>query len=185
MEDLSLHILDIVENSITASAKNIEIIITDSIIDNRLYVEIKDDGTGMDEGILKRVEDPFYSTKAKKTGLGIPLLKQAAMECEGNFWISSSPGKGTSIKAEFRRDHIDRKPLGDIASTIVTAIISCPDCHFRLTVKVIEKSGEEKSFVFDTEELKGELEDIPINTPIILKFIKEHIRENLKPLIAY
>lgn len=179
MEDLSLHILDIVQNSIDASAKNIEITIIDNIRDNKFVIEIKDDGKGMEEEILKKVEDPFYTTKAKKTGLGIPLLKQTAIECEGEFYISSYPLKGTSIRASFRRDHIDRKPLGDIASTIVAAIIACPDCRIKLHFRTVQTSGQEKVFTFDTDELKAELGEIPINAPSVLKFIKEYIKESI------
>lgn len=182
MEDLSLHILDIIQNSIDASAKNIEITIVDHKRDNILFIEIKDDGRGMDEEILKKVEDPFYTTKSKRTGLGIPLLKQAALETEGNFTISSIPFKGTSIKATFRRDHIDRKPMGDMASTIVAAILLCPECHFKFSYKSVKLTGEEESFIFDTEELKAELEDIPVNAPPVLKFIKEYLNEELKRL---
>lgn len=136
----------------------------------------------MDEESLKKVEDPFYTTKVKRTGLGIPLLKQAAIECEGEFYISSYPSKGTSIRASFRRDHIDRKPVGDLASTIVAAIISCPDCRITLHFMTIRTSGQKESFIFDTDELKAELGEIPINTPSVLKFIKEYIKENLKTL---
>jgi anti-sigma regulatory factor (Ser/Thr protein kinase) len=172
MEDLSLHILDIIQNSISAKAKNIEIELIDSRLDGFITLRIVDDGEGMDQEILKRAEDPFYTTKGKKTGLGIPLLKQSCLECEGDFRIESSPGRGCSITAKFRRDHIDRKPIGDIGSTIVSAIVTCPECRFRFIAKKVSEKGEEEVFIFDTDDIKKELEDIPINSPPVLKFIK-------------
>lgn len=173
MEDLSLHLLDILQNSIGADAKKIEIEITDSKKENLLRLKISDDGKGMSEEMLKRVHDPFFSTKGKKTGLGIPLLRQSAMECDGEFSIESMPDKGCTISATFRKDHIDRKPLGDLGSTIVAAILACPECHIRLLFRRISEERKEDIFLFDTEEIKRELEDIPITSPGVLKFIKD------------
>lgn len=176
MEDLSLHILDIIQNSISAESKNIEIELIDSELEGFITLKIADDGAGMDDEILKKIEDPFFTTKGKKTGLGIPLLKQSAIECDGEFRIESSPGKGTKIITTFKRDHIDRKPVGDLGSTMVASILSNPECHLRLTLKKIARDGTESLFVFDTEELKKELENIPINAPAVLKFIEDYLR---------
>ncbi|MGB7296625.1 MAG: ATP-binding protein, partial [Candidatus Aminicenantales bacterium] len=63
MRDLSLHILDIAENSIEAKATRIEIRLEESRELNRFVLEISDDGTGMDKDMLKRVLDPFMTTK--------------------------------------------------------------------------------------------------------------------------
>ena len=79
MEDLSLHILDIAENSINGAAKTIEITINEDRDKDLLTIEIKDDGKGMDQKTVKKVLDPFFTTrKTRKVGLGLSLLAQAA-----------------------------------------------------------------------------------------------------------
>ncbi len=123
MEDLSLHILDIVENSIDAGADRIEILIEENIARNRLTIKVKDNGKGIDRKVLHKVLDPFYTTKkVRKVGLGLSLLAQAAREAAGNFKIKSTKGKGTEVVACFAYNHIDRKPLGNMCDTIMALI---------------------------------------------------------------
>ena len=114
MEDLSLHVLDVAENAIMAAASRIEILIIDDRDKLIETVLIIDNGTGMDKETVKNALDPFFTTKNKKTGLGIPLFAQAAKEAGGTLEIQSAPDKGTKIKATFRLDHIDKKPLGNM-----------------------------------------------------------------------
>lgn len=178
MEDLSLHILDIAENSIDAGATKVEIEIIVRVADDRLILRIRDDGRGMDGDMIRMVKDPFFTTKTvrqKKFGLGIPLLAQAAEECNGRFSIESEVGKGTVITAEFQHSHIDMKPLGDIGSTMTVLIGGHPEIEFSL---LYEKDGF--SYRLDTEELKKDLNDVLINLPNILKLIREDINSALK-----
>lgn len=176
MEDLSLHILDIAENSIDAGASRIEIQIIIKESEDRLILKVKDNGKGMDKETIKMVEDPFFTTKkVRRFGLGIPLLAQSARECNGNLSIESEYGKGTTITAEFQYSHIDRKPLGDIGSTISVLIGGHPEKDFIFSY---EKNGF--SYRFDTEEIKKELNEVPINLPSVLKLIKEDINNALK-----
>ncbi len=131
MEDLSLHILDVVENSIVAGASKIEIKITEDQSADLLLIEIKDDGRGMNKEILDKVLDPFYTTRTtRKVGMGLSLLAQAAEESNGNFEIDSKVGEGTEIKASFQYSHIDRKPIGDLKSTFIILITSYPEVNF-------------------------------------------------------
>lgn len=178
MEDLSLHILDIAENSIDAGASLIEIELTEDSGTDRLTLTIKDNGKGMTEEVLKQVTDPFFSSKtvrARKFGLGIPFFAQAARECNGKFFIDSKEGKGTIISAEFQNSHLDRKPLGDIGSTVTVLLSGHPEIDYLLTYK---KDG----FIYklDTTELKKELNDVPINLPDVLKLIKDDINEAIR-----
>jgi anti-sigma regulatory factor (Ser/Thr protein kinase) len=178
MEDLSLHILDIAENSIDAGASRVEIKIIINETDDRLILKISDNGKGMDEDTIRMVKDPFFTTKTirqKKFGLGIPLLAQAAEECNGRFSIDSEVDKGTVITAEFQHSHIDIKPLGDIGSTMAVLIGGHPEIDFLLSY---EKDGF--SYKLDTEELKKELNDVPINLPDVLKLIRDDINSALK-----
>ena len=128
MQDISLHILDIAENSIAAEASKIEIVIIEDTIADLLTVEIKDNGRGMDEETVKRALDPFYTSKTgKRVGLGIPLLAQAAREGGGSFDIESVPDGGTGLIARFVLSHPDRKPLGDVDGTVQMLQITHPE----------------------------------------------------------
>lgn len=136
MEDLSLHILDVVENSIAAGASKIEVKITEDQASDLLVIEIKDDGRGMDKETLDQVLDPFYTTRTtRRVGMGLSLLAQAAKESNGNFKINSKVGVGTKIKASFQYSHIDRKPIGDMKTTFITLLMSYPEINFVYTHK--------------------------------------------------
>jgi signal transduction histidine kinase len=129
MEDISLHIMDIIENSIRADAKNIELRMDKN--DKILTIEIIDDGIGMNEETKKKALNPFFSSKNdKKFGLGLSLLSQSAEETGGNLKIESEIGKGTKITATFNSEHIDRKPLGDIGTTLKCLILAHPEINF-------------------------------------------------------
>ncbi len=150
MEDLSLHILDIVENSITACAKKIEIKIIEEKKKDLLTIEIIDDGKGMDEGALKNVLDPFFTTRnTRKVGLGLPLLAQSAEESGGSIKIESKPGQGTKVKATFGYSHIDRKPLGDIYESLKVLIVANPDINF-----IYEYQKNDVNYHLDTKGIK-------------------------------
>lgn len=172
MRDLSLHILDIAENSINAGANKILIRIKEDLPEDILTIEVRDNGKGMDKETLLNVTDPFFSTKKVRgnIGLGIPLLKQMAEECGGKVEIETAEGKGTSITASFLHGHIDRKPLGDIGSTISTLIYCHPAINFRY-----EHGRDGDIYSLDTEELREELGDVPLNSSEVIKFIKNSI----------
>lgn len=176
MEDLSLHILDIVENSIEAQADRIEIEVIVKKSEDRLILRIKDNGKGMDEEMIRMIRDPFFTTKkVRRFGLGIPFLAQSAEECGGCLFIDSKLGEGTIITAEFRYSHIDRKPLGDIGATIAVLIGGHPEKHI-----IFSYNYNGFYYKFDSEEIKKELNGIPINIPSILKLIKEDINSAIK-----
>ncbi len=130
MEDISLHILDIAENSIRAKAKNIHIKITEDKKNDLMTLTIEDDGVGLDDQTKEYALDPFFTTKkGKKVGLGLPFLSQSAEEAGGALLIESEPGRGTSITATFRLEHIDRKPLGNLEETITCLKATHRDIH--------------------------------------------------------
>ncbi len=155
MEDLSLHILDIVENSIRALARRIKIKIEENIEEDRLIVEIEDDGQGMDKETVKKAVDPFFTTKTtRRVGLGLPLLDQAAREAGGNLEISSEIGKKTRIRANFRYSHPDRKPLGDTKETLFTLAVAHPEIHF-----IYEHIRGTETYRWDTKRIKDKKND--------------------------
>ena len=169
MEDLSLHVLDIVENSIVAGAKNIEVQVLEDIKKGLLSITIIDNGAGMDEDVLTKALDPFVTTKQdRRIGLGLPLFAEAAKMAGGNLLVESKKGKGTKIKASFQYNHIDRKPLGDMSETIITLVIGNPEINLRYT----HKTNDEICFL-DTKELKSQLGEIPINSLQGIQIVKK------------
>lgn len=174
MEDLSLHILDIVENSVAAQASKIEIRLAEDKKKDLLSVEVIDNGIGMDEETQKKALDPFFtSKKVRRFGLGLSLLSESAKAANGHLCIKSEKGKGTEIRADFQYSHIDRKPLGDIGQTIITLVIGNPDVDI---IYVHKKDGHEYSL--DTRKIKAQLKDIPINSLAGIRMIKEDLKKD-------
>ena len=150
MEDLSLHMLDIVENSLRSGATWIRISVVEELEQDRLTLEIKDDGSGMDPAMCAQAADPFFTTKpGRRFGLGLALLAQAAREAEGEFHVSSSPGAGTTVRATFRWSHPDRKPLGDISATLQTLVVGHPEVDFVFNHRMAAETTH-----FDTREVR-------------------------------
>ncbi len=178
MKELSLNILDITYNSIKAKANKIEINVFESISKNLVEIEVKDNGCGMDEDFLKQVTDPFVTTRTtRKVGLGIPLFKQSAEDTGGSFSIESKVGEGTIIAASFQLDHLDRAPIGDMSSTLVSLIQANDQIHF-----LYRHTTDVGSFILDTDELHAQLEDVPLSEPAVLSWIGEYINENLEDI---
>lgn len=179
MKEVSLHILDIAENSVAANAKLIEISVEEDSALNRLTVKIVDDGKGMDEQTARRVVDPFVTSRTtRKVGLGIPMFKVGAEMCDGAFELHSEVGKGTSIMASYRLDHLDRPPLGDMAETMTTLVVCNPDIDF-----VYRYSVDGKTYAFDTREIRAVLgPDIPLNFPEIIAWIRSNLIEGIQEL---
>ena len=174
MTELSLNVLDVVQNSIRANANLIEIRVEINNAQDRLTISISDNGCGMTEEQLKKVEDPFYTTRTTRSvGLGIPFFKHAAEITGGKFAITSKPGKGTAITAEFVLSHIDRMPLGDMTSTIHALVTLNTEIDFIYVYQV-----DEKSFTLDTRELREILGYMPFNLPEISSYIKDYLKEN-------
>ena len=137
MQDLSLHILDIVENSIAASATWIKITLVEDTQKELFLLEVRDNGKGMDADMQAQVLDPFFTTRTtRRVGLGLPLLAQAAQQCEGTLTVESEPGRGTTIKAVFKLNHPDLQPLGDIAETLRTVRVGRPDLDLQFEYRI-------------------------------------------------
>lgn len=178
MKELSLHILDIAQNSITAGASLIEIYIHENIADNILQIIIEDNGCGMSKDYLSKIKDPFFtSRKNRKVGMGIPLLDAAANQCGGNLDIHSDLGFGTKLSANFISNHIDLAPIGNMPESMQALIASAPDIDFVYT----HKKGN-NIFCFETSDIRKQIGNLPINVPKILLWIKEYINDGLSIL---
>ena len=178
MLELSLHILDIVENSTRAGAKRVFIELVEDKAADLLSMEIRDNGSGMSEDVLKKSIDPFFTTKTvRNVGLGLPILAQAAQRTGGRFIMESKGGEGTRVLAEFKLSHIDRQPLGDIAGTLVTLVAGNTDVDF-----IYRHRHDGREYILDTRDIKQEIGNLPINHVKVLIFIKQHVQEGLEDI---
>ena len=174
MRELSLNVLDIVQNSISAKATVIEIELLEHIEKDLLEINIFDNGKGMTEEQVKSVIDPFFTTRTtRKVGLGIPLFKMAAEMSGGRLDIKSEVGKGTRVYTSYGYSNVDRMPVGDMNGTVSMLIRMNPDIDF-----VYTHSINEKSYVLDTRDLREQLDDVPLDTPDVIEWIEEYLKEN-------
>lgn len=174
MRELSLNVMDIAQNSVTANASLITITVNESDKDDFLDIFIEDNGKGMTKEQVQSVIDPFFTTrKTRKVGLGIPLFKMAAEQTGGNLSINSQVGIGTKVHAHFVKSSVDMTPLGDINSTVKILIQCNPIIDF-----VFNHSTDIGEFTLDTRELREVLgEDVPLSTPDVLEWIGGFLEE--------
>lgn len=178
MRELSLNILDIAQNSISAGAPLITIEVNENTTQHTLLIGVYDNGKGMSEEQVKSVIDPFFTTRTtRKVGMGIPLFKMAAEQTGGRLEIKSELGVGTEVRAYFKTDSVDFTPLGDVASTIQMLITMNTDRDF-----VYKHIVNEKEFVCDTREIKEILGDVPLDTYEVSQWLKDFITENTEVL---
>lgn len=177
MQELSMNILDIAQNSVRADATLVEI----SVLrrgDVQTFT-ITDNGKGMDAEMVKSVVDPFCTTRTtRKVGLGVPFLKMAAEMTGGTLDIQSEPGKGTTLRATFTLGHIDLAPLGDMGGTMQALVQASPDIDFTYTFAV-----EEDSFTLDTCEVREILEGVPLSEPAVGVFIRDYVTEHTQEIL--
>ena len=178
MKELSLNILDVAKNSVSAGASLIEIIL-DEDADGMLTLKINDNGCGMSEETLRGVTDPFYTTrKTRKVGMGLPLLKMAAEQTGGGLKIVSSDKvgeSGTRLEATFDTKSIDFMPIGDIVSTVCILIAGSPEIDFEFSDVSPKRSNSLK-----TAELRAVLGDVSLAEPEVQMWIKEYLEEQYR-----
>lgn len=173
MREISLHILDIAQNSVVANATLVEITIDENEEADTLTVSVKDNGKGMDKDMVKRVVDPFTTGRTtRKVGLGIPLIKLAAENTGGTLSLESEPGVGTTLTAVFGLNSIDRQPLGDMAETMLGMVTSYENVDFLYLHKV---NGKE--FNFDTRDIKKILGDVSLKEPEVYMWLSGYLKE--------
>ena len=184
MRELSLNVMDVVQNSISADAKLIAIEVREDIPGDRLSITVRDDGKGMSEEQVLQVTDPFYTTRTTRSvGLGVPLFKMEAEMTGGSFEIESKTGAGTCLTAVFRASSVDIVPLGDINAVILLLVTCNPELDFLFTRTRF--GDEEHRFSLDTRELKEILgADVPLNSPEVVQWVTEFLKENTDQLLG-
>ena len=178
MFDISLHLLDLAENSIKAGAGRVKISLKESARKNRLILRIIDDGCGMSPEKLKNVTSPFFTTRTERTiGLGISLMNQTCQETGGWLRFKSREGVGTALEAVMGLNHIDRLPLGELEKTIITLLVGNQEIKlgFRFAV-------DDKSFAFSSEEIRDLLGDVPVSSPEGIKAIRSLLKQEFNAL---
>jgi hypothetical protein len=180
LRELSLHILDIVENGITAGADCIHIDVIESRTADFLTIKIRDNGRGIPAEKLAKLKDPFVTSRTtRRVGLGLPLLAAAAERCDGKLAVEAGTVGGTAVTATFRYSHIDRAPMGDMASTLATLLMGNPQIDFVYTHVI-----DSQEFILDTRELKKELGDHSLEDPMVVHRLGVNIRTSLNQLIS-
>ena len=175
MRELALHLLDIAQNSLAAGAHQVRISVMEDTRQDVLELTVQDDGKGMSSRVAAQVTDPFFTSRTtRKVGLGLPLLKEAAEACAGGLTIQSEVGKGTAVNVIFQSSHIDRMPLGDLASTFYTLLVTAPQVRWLF---VYALDGAE--FRFDSQPIMDILGDINLTEPSVLAYLRETITQGL------
>ena len=186
MRELSLNVMDIAQNSISAGASLITIAVEEDRPGDTLSITISDNGKGMSPEQVEHVTDPFFTTRTTRSvGLGVPLFKMEAEMTGGSFSIQSKLGEGTTTAAVFKPSSVDMIPLGDINDTINMLVMMNPQLDFVYTRKLRPETGEEREFALRTTELREVLgEDVPLNAPDVTLWVKEYLAENTAELLG-
>ena len=172
--------MDIAENAVAADATLIEIGVMEDKRGDWVRIRVKDNGKGIPAELIENVADPFYTTRTtRRVGLGLSLFREASRRCGGSFEIRSKKGEGTEVLGSFRRNDIDRAPLGDMLSSLVSLIIGNPGVDF-----VYHHDVDGRAFHLDTREVKQTLDGLPIHQPEVIKFLKEFLLESLTKIGA-
>ncbi|MCE5234649.1 MAG: ATP-binding protein [Clostridiaceae bacterium] len=177
MKEIALHLLDIVQNSLSAGANLITVAVDIDEAKNLLSVSVNDNGRGMDEETKMRVVSPFFTSRGtRRVGLGIPFFKEGAEGCGGSFYLNSAPGEGTGIGASYALDHIDRPPLGNMAETMLTLCVCNENVDF-----VLRYARGQAEFTFDTRGIRAALgEGVPFSAPEVMQWLKAYLIEGIE-----
>ena len=178
MKDLSLHLLDILENSAKAGARRVEISLVPA--GNWLELKIRDDGPGLPAAVRDEPTDPFRTTRAHRPiGLGLPLLRAAAEQTGGCLDIAEPAAGGVALSATFNFGHIDAKPMGRIEEALMAAMLAWP------AMDLVVKLGAEGREILNTDELRDTLEGVPLGDPGVQRYLRGQLAEELDPLYAW
>lgn len=176
MKDLSMHIMDILQNSTRAKATEVTLEVIEDPAADTLTLRFIDNGCGMDAETVQKVINPFFTTRTtRKVGLGLPLLKQNTEQTGGSLDIQSEVGVGTTVTAVFGLTHLDRPPMGDLAGTVVLTASAYPDIHF-----IFHYKNDQVDYTFDTDEVNEALDGMSIQDPEIITYLREMVEENIK-----
>ena len=176
MLELSMHILDLVQNSLAAKATLVEIRVREDLPGDLLTIEVQDNGRGIPGDLAWRVTDPFCTSRTtREVGLGLSLFKEAAERCGGHLEVRSQEGQGTRVIGQFQLDHFDRAPLGDMGETLAILITGNPGIDF-----FYEHEVDGRAYRLETREMREILGPVGLDDPSVLYFIRDDVQKGLK-----
>jgi anti-sigma regulatory factor (Ser/Thr protein kinase) len=180
VRELSLHILDVLQNALEAGASRIDVSVEEDLKQDRFLIEIVDNGRGMNKEQAENVLDPFFTTRqTRHVGLGLPLFQDAARRCDGDLTVRSEPGKGTRVYASFTHSHIDRAPLGDMPGALLAVLLSGHPVDLSYRHRV-----DAREFRFDSAEIRRELGDVSLTHPKVRGWFSRFLQEEETALLA-
>lgn len=173
MRELSLHILDLTQNAIEAGATEVSVELEENSSQDLFLIRVTDNGRGMDEETLKKVRDPFVTSRhTRKIGLGLPLIEMSTRMTGGSLAIESACGRGTVVTAVYRHSHLDRPPLGHIQDTLINLLVANPKLVFYFSHQV-----NERCFEFSSLAVFQAVGDVPLTQPDVLAWLREYLKE--------
>ena len=93
--------LNVLINAMQAMPKGGEIVVKVSVQGNMLQVVFVDDGPGISEDMLGKIWDPFFTTKDKGSGLGLPIVKKIIEGLGGTVDLKNAEEKGAQVTISF------------------------------------------------------------------------------------
>ena len=178
MNDLSLHIIDILQNSISAGATLVTLTVEEDTVADMMRITIEDNGRGMTPEQVAKLSDPFFTSRTtRRVGMGIPLFRQTAEQSGGGLTVGSEPGRGTKVTATFGWSNIDRPPLGNLANSFILTVTANPEIDF-----VLDYVYNGREYRFDTVEVKEALDGLSLGNPQVVMMLDEMVRENINDL---
>jgi hypothetical protein len=175
VRELSQHITDLIENSVRAEARRVQVTLEEDLAADLVTARVEDDGRGMSPEVVAAAMDPFYTTRScRKVGLGLPLAQATAERCGGRLEIESALGRGTKVTMRLGRSHVDRPPLGNIRATVMAALVGHPEVEISYRHRV-----GDRSFELDSAAIKRELDGVPISHPLVLGWLERFLSQGL------
>ena len=182
MRELSLHVLDLLQNSLEAGATRLDVNIEEDLTADRLTIEVRDNGRGMTPEAARQALSPFFTTRTTRhVGLGLPLLAAAADRCGGWLTLESQPGAGTTVRATLGHSHIDRAPLGNMAGTLLAFLLGGDGRPLRLCYR---HRLDDETFEFDSAAIEAEVDGLPLSYPPLRDWLRDFIAEGEAGLAA-
>ncbi len=178
MRELSLHILDLIQNSIEAGATSVKLEIIEDFVNDSMIIRVSDNGRGMNEKMRQLVIDPFITTRTtRRIGLGLPLMDMSTKRCGGYLKIDSIPGQGTVVEAMYQHSHFDRPPVGNLVETIKSILVANPALQF-----FYHHTVNDRSLSVSSQEIADILEGIPLTQPDVLIWLHGYLSDNIANL---
>ncbi|MEI7668341.1 MAG: ATP-binding protein [Erysipelotrichaceae bacterium] len=174
MQDIAMISMDLLQNSLSASANLIQW--KYSVADDLISLSVEDNGSGMDDKTLLQVDNPFFSTRStRRIGLGIPFFKQLVTQCEGDFSLNSMVNQGTLIKGSWSAKHWDNPPLGNIGELVLLILHDYPSLELDLIFDY-----HHQIYCFNSKQVAEALAPLPLNNYDVLQWVELTINQAIQ-----